>query len=64
MLNTRHIVTISASLTDLSGIGEEWLLDRAGQNIVAVFIDGNFKSDSVLTTDDDDTVIIQGRSDI
>lgn len=31
------------NVSELQGIGEEWLFDKDGQEVIAVFYDGNFK---------------------
>lgn len=40
-------------IQELSGVGEEWLVDRE-LNLVAVFFDGNLKQDRCLSVSDDE----------
>lgn len=36
-------IRISNNIQDLEGIGEEWLISQFNQDVIAVFIDGNFR---------------------
>jgi hypothetical protein len=53
-MNTVKLI-ISDTLTSLTGSGEEWLVDKNG-NIIAIFIDGNFKPAYYLNITVTDTV--------
>jgi hypothetical protein len=57
-MNINNIVRISDTLKALTGIGEEWLVDKSGEHVIAVFIDGNIKRANVSDNNADcDTAI-------
>lgn len=49
-------IKIYSNIQDMSGKGEEWLVD-AHENVIAVFIDGNLKCQILYLNNSDKTKV-------